>query len=1120
MEKTPLLRKKLDKLSLALFSLFFMQIICISASAVENNYSKTVTLTVKMNNKTIKDVFNYIEKNSEFIFVYYDYAVDTKRIVNVDVDNQPVTSVLDEIFKGTDITYVVDNRQIIIKKKSFVDAKPALSQQSKELTGIVRDNFGDPIIGANVIIKGSSTGVITDLDGRFNLKIPSERSVLVISYIGYTPQEIIVGDKLNISIVLIPSSESLEEIVVVGFGTQKKVNLTGSVQNITSKDLLKRSLSNTSTALQGLAPGVSVVQSSGKPGADGASIKIRGTGSLNSTTTPLVLIDGVEGDINNIDMNSIESISILKDAASASIYGSRASNGVILITTKRSNEEGVKISYSGFVGYNSPTELPDPVSAIEYMEAINVANANAGANPQYPQELINQYKTLGPDNFSRYETNWRKEILKENALTHNHSINLSGGSKNVSFFGNAGYYYQDGQIANNNYDRMTLRMNTDARILDWMKLGVDVNIRQSKTVRPAYDTPEGIINKALTFVPVFSGINDDGTWGYGQNGDNPIASAEVSGLNTATTPELGLKGFVTINPYKGFEMTASYSSRKVETKSDYFIKPYDSYEGGVYKTTYPATGTEKKEYWYQNINNQFNLQAVYEKQIKANYFKVLGGLQTEEKSGRDFSASRSGYKFDGFEDINHGDASTSTNSGSHWNWSMLSYYARINYNYKERYLLELNGRWDASSRFMDGYRWGFFPSASIGWRISEEPFFEKAKELVSNLKIRGSYGTLGNQDIVLDGNPQYYPYAATISPGYGYWFDKIQGTGATQTQVANEKISWEKSTQMNIGLDADFWNSRLSVSFDYYIRNINDMLQQFPIPLYVGLSSAWENAGSMRNNGWDLTATWRDKIGEVGYNVTANISDVKNTVTNLYGKEYVGTQITREGDPIGSWYGYVSNGYFQTIEEIASSPVYGTKSNVKPGYIKYKDLSGPDGTPDGVINDFDRTIIGDPSSRYEFSLNLGADWRNFDLSLFMQGVGKRDIFYSAAGARPFYIGRSMFRHQLDYWTENNRNAEFPLLLIDGSGSNPNNIVSDFWVKSGAYLRLKNVVLGYTLPKSLLQNMKVDNIRLYVSGQNLFTFSNAYKGYDPENSVSGGNFYPVMRSFTFGIDIRF
>lgn len=1008
----------------------------------------------------------------------------------------------------------------------FADESPiaTIVNQQKTISGKVVDENGEPIIGANIVVKGTTIGIITDINGEFTLQVPSDQSILEISYIGYKSVEISVKGQKSLDIRLMSDAENLDEVIVVGYGTQKKVNLTGAVQNVSSSDLTKRSVPNTSVALQGLVPGVSVTQNSGQPGADGASIIIRGTGSLNSSTGPLILVDGVEGDINNIDMNAIESISILKDAASAAIYGSRASNGVVLITTKRAKGDGVKISYSGYVGFNTPTELPDPTNAVEYMEAVNAARRNADImEPQYSQELINKYKEEGADNFNYYDTNWKKEVIKNTALTHNHSVSLSGASKVFSVFANASYYYQDGQISNNDYSRMTLRLNTDAKITDWLKVGVDLNIRQSKATRPSMEEPKYIINKALTFTPVFSGINSDGTWGLGQNGDNPIAVSKAAGVHNGTTPELGIKGFIQLTPFKGFEALASYSSRKVEYKSDYFISPYDTYEGGVFKTSFPANGNYKNENWSQTVYNQFNLQASYEKSIEKNYFKVLAGMQTEERNIHGFDASRRGFEFDGYTELNHGDISTASNSGSRQSWAMLSYFARINYSFADRYLLELNGRWDASSRFMADHRWGFFPSASVGWRVSEESFFTPIKKVVDNFKLRASYGTLGNQDIVINDVPIYYPYAASIGTGYGYWFDKTLGTGVAQGQVANNQISWEKSTQLNIGLDAGLFNSRLNITLDYYIRNIHNMLQQFPLPMFVGLASPWENAGSMRNNGWDLAITWRDHIGKVNYNITANLSDVKNKVTDLFGNEYIGTQITKEGLPLRSWYGYVSDGYFQSREEIddPNQAVYGgNKQNIKPGYIKYKDLSGPEGKPDGKIDDFDRTVIGNPFPRYEFSLNLGANWNNFDIALFFQGVGKRDLLYTGYGARPFVVGRTIFKDQLDSWTPENRDAKYPLLLIDGSGNNPNNIVSDFWVKSGAYLRLKNVVLGYTLPKKVLEKTKLDNLRFYVSGQNLFTIKSGYKGYDPENYVDGGNFYPLMQTFTFGVDIRF
>ena len=689
---------------------------------------------------------------------------------------------------------------------------------------------------------------------------------------------------------------------------------------------------------------------------------------------------------------------------------------------------------------------------------------------------------------------------------------MSGGSESINIFANAGYFYQDGQISNNNYDRMTLRLNTDAKVTEWLKVGLDINIRQSQTKKPSIESTSGIINKSLTFTPVFSGENNDNTWGYGQNGDNPIAISKAGGVKNITVPELGIKGYLEIKPFEGLSVLTSYSSRKVNTKSDSFVNPYDTYEGGVFKTTYPSSGTHKDESWDESINNQFNVQASYEKKHRKHYLKGLIAMQTEEWKYRNFGAGRFGFNYSGYEELNNGDIATATNYGSRTEWAMLSYFSRINYSYAGRYLLELDGRWDASSRFLSDYRWGFFPSISGGWRISEENFFRPLRNTIDNFKLRISYGSLGNQSINSN-----YPYAASINNGYGYRFDKTLGTGVAQGQVANSKISWETSKQTNIGIDGGLFKSRLNVSFDYYIRNINDMLQIFPVPLYVGMSAPWENAGSMKNKGWDLNLSWKDKINGFSYYATANLSDVKNEITNLYGNEYIGSStITKEGLPLYSWYGYVADGYFQNQEEIDKTPVYGgKKDNVKPGYIKYKDITG-----DGVINDKDRKVIGDPAPHYEFSLNLGAAWKNLDLSLFFQGVGKKDLLYAGSGARPFYIGRTIYEEQLDFWTPENRDAKYPLLLIDGTGNNPNNIISSFWVKSGSFIRMKNVVVGYTLPKSILENKKVNNFRLYASVQNLFTICSAYKGYDPENSVLNGNFYPVMQTFTFGVNISF
>ena len=1006
---------------------------------------------------------------------------------------------------------------------SFIGkAAPAASEtmQGVTITGTVNDAQGESLPGVNVVVKGTSIGTVTDFNGRYSINVSDRDAVLVYSFVGYTTQEITVGNRTVIEVSLVEDASLIEEVVVVGYGTQKKINLTGAVQSVTSTELTKRNTSNTSVALQGLVPGVSVVQSSGQPGADGAGIVIRGNGSLNSSRDPLVLIDGVEGDLNNIDLNSIESISVLKDAASASIYGSRSSNGVILVTTKRAKEEKVKIAYNGYVGLNRPTELPKAVGAVGYMEAINTATANSGStNIPYSQDLINTYKTQGADNITRFDTDWRDLMIKNAAFVQNHSLSMSGGSDKLSYFANAGYYTQDGQIPNNDYSRMTLRMNTDARVTDWMTIGLDVYLRQSKARRPSQEAPNSLINKAFTFVPIYQGVNNDGTWGNGQNGDNPVAKSKAGGVHNGVTPDRGIKGSLKLTPFAGFEALASYSSRQQQYKVNSFVRPYDTYANGLYVLTWPSTGNSGSESWSQTNWNQFNAQISYEKNIAKHFVKGIAGMETQEYINKSFDASRTGYSYPGFEEIKHGDVASARNGSYHEERAMVSYFGRINYIFADRYLLEFTGRWDASSRFMPDVRWGFFPSVSAGWRISEESFFEPLKSTVNNLKIRGSYGMLGNQDINSN-----YPYVTLLNSGYGYRFNKVLGTGYTQTEMANELITWEKSKQFNIAFDLGMLRSRLNLSFDYYVRNIEDMLQRLPVPAHVGLTAPFKNAGSMRNNGWDLSVSWRDKVGEVGYSITGMLFDVKNKVTDLYGEKYIDdTATTQVGYPMWSWYGYVSDGYFQNRTEIdnAAAVYGGNKTNIHPGYIRYKDVSGPDGKPDNAINADDRKVIGDPFPRYQFSLSLGADWKGFDFSLFLQGVGKKDILLTGYGARPFYIGRTIFEHQMDTWTSDNPNAKYPLLLLESAaGANPNNICSDFWIRSGAYMRVKNVVLGYTVPAKHINSIGIEHLRFYLSAQNLFTISNAYKGYDPENDVNSGNFYPVMQTFSFGVDLRF
>ena len=1073
--------------------------------------------SVNISDKPISQAIKIIEDNTGYKFFYAEDLPDVDNVVSLKANDKSIESIMNALLKNTDIAYIVKgNKQIILSRKN--NGADAKTYGSFTVKGKVTGDDGEPLIGVSVIGK-DNVGTSTDVDGNYSLRL-SRPSTLTFSYIGYKTEKVKVRKGGVKDVVLEADDVMLDDVVVVGYGTQKKINLTGSVQSVTSDEILKRNVSTGSAALQGIVPGLTAVQSSGQPGADNAAIKIRGLGSINSSTSPLVLIDGVEGDMNRIDLNSVESITVLKDAASASIYGSRASNGVILVTTKRGSQGKVKLTFNSYAGFNTPTTLPEPANAIEYMQSVDVARVNAFQNPLYT-ETIKIYEQGGVDNINYYDTDWRREVIKDRGAVQNYSLGVSGGNDVVKIYANAGYYGQDGLIDHNRFTRTSIRVNSDTKIKKWLRLGVDLGIRQATAKSPVMGSATYIIGKALTMTPLMSGINADGTYGNGINGTNPIAMVRSGCVSKSTAPEYTTRVTLNIDPLEGLNIFGSYSWKRADSETNAFVKPYQIYENGALKGEFPTTGSSKAEERSKRVNKQFNLQGSYEKEISNNYFKILVGFQSEDMDFSWLQTSRKNFYFEGYEDLVNGDVSTASNSSAKNGWSMLSYFYRLNYSYGGRYLLELNGRYDGTSRFKAGNRWGFFPSMSAGWRISEESFFEPAKDVVGNLKLRLSYGELGNQAI-----NGLYPYAASIgaSAGYGYWFDEQLSPGVAQIQLANERISWEKSRQYNVGLDAGLFNNRLNLTFDYYVKHISDMLQKFPVPMFVGMGAPWENAGSMRNNGWELSISWNDRVGDFSYYVKGNLSDVRNKVIDLYGKEYIGgTTITIEGEQFNSWYGYVADGYFQNQDEINSSPVYGgNPKNVRPGYIKYKDISGPDGVPDGKIDSHDKTILGNPTPRYEFGLTLGGEWKGLDFSLFFQGVGKKDVYYAGAGARALTGNYTIYKYQMDYWTEENPNAKFPLLLEDPNGSNPNNMISSFWVKNGAYCRLKNIVVGYSLPLKWIRKASMSKVRIYASAQNLFTIKdNFYEGFDPESSIgSGASLYPLNKTFLFGLNVEF
>lgn len=982
--------------------------------------------------------------------------------------------------------------------------------------GVVSDE-SDVLPGVSIVVAGTNQGTITDVNGKYSINV-KKGSKLIFSYIGYRAHEA-VANQSTINVKMKTDAIQLEEAVVVGYATQKKATLTGAVSSVSSENLTKRNVASLSTALQGAMPGVTIQQTSGQPGSDGGQIRVRGIGSIKSDQDPLVLVDGIEMDINQVDANTVASVSVLKDAASASIYGSRASNGVILITTKRGKAGKVTTTYSGYLTVQRPTNMPEPVAAWEYLQAELNSWDNAGAsvtNTQREQQLrwIEEQRTLKPDNWTRYDTDWKKETLKDNSLMHSHNVTVSGGSEDISFFASGSYLSQDGLIPNDNFDRTNLRLNADAKILSWMKLGIETNLRQSNLLNPGISTPKAIINQALYMLPHISAAKElDGNWGYGKNGINPTAAANASGEKKVRTSEALVNGTLTFTPIKGLELIGQYSRRQVSKRTRTLITPYLTSLSGMVKAEYPDHDSLKEE-WEQTVRNYYRAQASYERTMNDHYAKLLVGFQAEDSEFTSFYGAKQGFDLERYY-LDNGDGSTASSGGGANSWAMMSWYGRLNYNYQQRYLLEVNGRYDGSSRFTKNNRWGFFPSVSAGWVVSQENFLKNTTDIIDILKLRVSYGLLGNQNI---GN---YPYAAVVKPGYGYYLgdDKSLAPGVAQTTLSNSDISWEKSKQFDVGIDLSLWNGLLSITADYYIKNIYDMLLTFPLPYYAGMQPAYSNAGDMSNKGWEISIGHKNKIKDFNYGVTFTLSDNRNKITNLNGLNSQDKTMV-EGYPNNGIWGYLSDGYYQDWDDVANSPKL--SNSARPGYVKYKKINQGEGIDPMLIDSRDQVYLGDSFPHFEYGLNLNASWKNFDLTIFFQGVGQRSTFMSGIGLKPFANGANLFRHQMDSWTEDNRNAEYPILVPEANAAD-NYVRSDKWVRNAAYCRLKNMVLGYTLPQSLTKKLNIGSLRLYVSGQNLFTISNFYKGYDPEVSYGGnqgGEFYPIMQTFTVGVDLKF
>ncbi|MDR1624653.1 MAG: TonB-dependent receptor [Tannerellaceae bacterium] len=1059
------------------------------------SYAQTTLLTMDMSSAPVAQILDAIEEQTDFHFFYNNKLINMKRETSVEAKNKDVFSVLDQLFDGSNVRYRVIDKDIILT----VNESKASAQETRRVTGKVTDQKGEPVIGANIVVTGTTVGTITDFDGQFQIDAPISATSLEVRYIGYIAERVSIRDRNTVSVVLKEDLHQLEDVVIIGYGVQKKENLTGAVDAIKGEKLANRTSANVSQSLQGMSPGMTVINAGGEPGADAAQIKIRGIGTFNNSN-PLILVDGVMvSNLDNVNPQDIENISILKDAASSAIYGARAANGVLLITTKRgAATDGMTIKYNGYVGFQSLARAPEWVAADDYMRLVNESLANANREPKYSEEAI-AATMAGTDPYKYPNTDWWK-LLFRTGLQHKHNLSINGGTERLKTAVSINYLHQEGIMINTDFEQYGVRVNNDLKLHQKLDAGLDVSVNVREREIPAR-IGDVYWNLLHDVPPTIAARNPDGTYPLGPTNRNPLSAANESGYDKYNNYQVIASPFIRYKVFKDFTINARMSLKEnFDLRKRYYnyyqFKDYDTKQTTL---TWNSSLQERNEH-----NHYVNWQATadYDKIFGQHFIHALVGYSQEYNSWKQTGGERRDFYSNDLQELDRGSDEGKNSFGYSNEWTLRSVFGRINYAYNDRYLLEANFRYDGSSRFAKGRRFGFFPSFSGAWRISEEGFM-KENETFSNLKLRASYGKLGNQEIDL------YQYIHTITLGQNYTFNGQLVSGAAQTALANELISWETTTSFDVGFDLGLWKNKLTVTADYFIRNTDDILLRRDIPATVGLSAPVQNVGAVKNTGWELAFNYQDKIGDFNYNVIATISDVKNEIKKFGENSTWDWYINKEGESINSLYGYVTEGLFKTQSEVDNHAYQ--HSMTAPGDIIYKDMNN-----DHIINSDDKVVLGSTIPRYSYTLTLSGRYKGFDLNLFFNGIGKCNGYQIGALIEgPIWDGFTT-KEMLDRWTPQNTNATWPRLVYN---TIHNQEASDYWIQNTSYFRLKNAQLGYSLPKSILDKININNIRFYVSGENMFTLTKA-KNLDPEFPSGRSNYYPQTKIISFGVDVTF
>lgn len=1089
----------------------FLLMVCVFCSYAGNAHSQNAKVSIRMNNVKLDKILNEIENQTDYLFIYNN-QVDINKITSVKVKNEAVAQVLDKILSGTGINYELEGTHIILTTEAIKDLHA--QQQAKTVTGTVTDVSGEPIIGANIRIKGTTTGTITDIDGNFSIEAEPQ-SVIEVSYIGYLTQETVINNQKSIRFLLKEDTKTLDEVVVIGYGVQKKADLTGSVANINTEKLNTQSNANIGQALQGKIAGVDIVSQGGAPGS-GTRIMVRGIGTLNNAS-PLYIVDGMYmNSIDHINPNDIASIDVLKDASSAAIYGSRAANGVIIVTTKEgSNTEGKPIiDLSVNLGISTASKFLDMLDAKGWAEVTTIARQAIGKPAlDMATDLANK-----PDN------DWQ-DIMFRPALMQNYNLSVKGGGKYSTYYTGLGYFNQDGIVKGTNYQRYNIQSKNDYK-RGIFSAGTNLIISFSHDKPLHQELRGGMIGTILQSVPTLEKYDDTREGGYGGTyGDvvnipHPLAIIDDNIMDRYNE---NVKIFA--NLYAQIELLKGLKY-KLNLTPDFSFERYknylNKYDFGL--ATNSITQLTERQRRRRNILVENLL--TFDRTFGEHKISALAGYTYQDSRFRHIQAYGEGLP-QGLEEI---DAATTnrSNEGNSWRSVLTSILGRVFYSYQNKYLFTATIRRDGSSKFGKNNRYGYFPSFSLGWNVAEEKFMENVHWL-DQLKLRGGYGVLGNQEI------DNYQYSSTITTGINYP-DGNGGLlqGAFPKNFANPDIKWEETAMTNVGIDFMAFNNRLSLTADYYVKNTKDILLTVPIPISSGgANDPIRNAGKIRNNGFEFNLGWMDQPNpDISYGINLIGSFNKNKVIAMGSEsgsikggstnQNITTSETKAGYPIGGYWLISTAGYFNSQEEVDAYAKDGKKIQpaAEPGDIKFVDANN-----DGVINDDDRVFQGSPFPDFTFALNGNMRYKNFDLSIGLQGVLGNKIYNATRQTlEDVTKGSNFLASCLDYWTPENKNASHPRLTWDDPNRNTR-AESDRYLENGSYLRLRSVQLGYTFPQTWFKGA-IQHARVYINAENLFTIT-SYSGYSPDVNADNANYrgfdnfiYPTNRTFMLGLNVTF